>query len=192
MHSMHDLRVPFSTLNINCSTEGQRHPLFEFYLWSRGLPSQNPPRDHANILFVLVVGAVEQPQTHEDETVLCDFYEFCWHLGASQSDVANLQAEDIDWNNRVIAYARQKTDSLALIHLGEAIETLLRSRPSVGPLFPKVRLMQEKHRAKEFRRRCRGFGNSRSNTPFLPLRMGRTGQDLRLPGAICARSPRSQ
>jgi len=87
----------------------------------------------------------------EKNLELRDFYEFCWHLGGSQSDVANLQAEDIDWNNRVIAYARQKTDSLALIHFGEAIESLLRSRPSAGPLFPKVGLMQEKHRAKEFR-----------------------------------------
>jgi hypothetical protein len=25
------------------------------------------------------------------------FYELAWHLGASQSDVANLYAEDINW-----------------------------------------------------------------------------------------------
>ncbi|MGA2174667.1 MAG: hypothetical protein ABSH38_06760 [Verrucomicrobiota bacterium] len=25
------------------------------------------------------------------------FYEFCWHLGGAQSDVASLTAEDIDW-----------------------------------------------------------------------------------------------
>lgn len=27
------------------------------------------------------------------------YYECCWHLGAAQTDVANLTAEDIDWNN---------------------------------------------------------------------------------------------
>ena len=87
-----------------------------------------------------------------------DFYDLCWHLGGSQSDIAGLQAKDIDWDNRVIAYARQKTGSLAMIHFGEAIESLLRSRPATGPLFPKVALMHEKHRAKEFKRRCAGLG----------------------------------
>ena len=36
------------------------------------------------------------------------FYELCWHLGGSQTDIANLKAEDIDWPNQTIAYARQK------------------------------------------------------------------------------------
>jgi hypothetical protein len=43
------------------------------------------------------------------------FYELCWHLGGSQSDIANLSAEDIDWPNQTIAYARQKTGSLAML-----------------------------------------------------------------------------
>ena len=90
---------------------------------------------------------------------LRDFYDLCWHLGGSQSDIAHLRAEDIDWNDRVIAYARAKTGSLAQIHFGESVEAVLRSRPSEGPLFPRVQLMQEKHRAKEFRRRCLGLGN---------------------------------
>lgn len=30
------------------------------------------------------------------------FYELCWHLGGSQSDVAALEAENIDWHTRVI------------------------------------------------------------------------------------------
>jgi hypothetical protein len=63
------------------------------------------------------------------------FYELRWHLGGSQTDIANLKAEDIDWSNRTIAYTRQKTSSLAMIHFGDDIEALLRSRPSQGPLF---------------------------------------------------------
>jgi integrase len=58
-----------------------------------------------------------------------DFYELCWHLGGSQSDIASLKAEDIDWNNRTIAYARQKTGSLAMIHFGSEIETVLHRLP---------------------------------------------------------------
>lgn len=54
------------------------------------------------------------------------FYELCWHLGGSQSDIANLAAEDIDWPNQTIAYARQKTGSLAMIHFGPDIEAVLR------------------------------------------------------------------
>jgi len=35
-------------------------------------------------------------------------YELCWHLGGSQGDVANLNAEDVDWTDRTISYDRQK------------------------------------------------------------------------------------
>jgi len=89
---------------------------------------------------------------------LRDFYDLCWHLGGSQSDIASLRAEDIDWNDRVIAYARKKTGSLAQIHFGDTIEVILRSRPSEGPLFPRLLRMHEKHRAQEFKRRCSGLG----------------------------------
>jgi hypothetical protein len=60
------------------------------------------------------------------------FYELCWHLGGSQTDVANLEAESVDWNDRVISYARRKTGSRAFIHFGSAVETILRSLPTQG------------------------------------------------------------
>ena len=37
------------------------------------------------------------------------FYELAWHLGASQTDLANLGANDIDWQSRVIAYPSAST-----------------------------------------------------------------------------------
>lgn len=86
------------------------------------------------------------------------FYELCWHLGGSQSDVAGLQAENVDWHTRVIGYARKKTQTMASIHFGEALAETLRRLPSDGPLFPRLAQMKEKHRAKEFRRRCNGLG----------------------------------
>ena len=85
-------------------------------------------------------------------------YELCWHLGGSQTDMANLTAENIDWSDRVISYARRKTESPAFIHFGPAVETLLRSLPMKGLLLPKIGLWMEKHRAKEFKRRCVGLG----------------------------------
>jgi integrase len=37
------------------------------------------------------------------------FYQLAWHLGASQSDLAHLQAEDVDWAARIICFVRMKT-----------------------------------------------------------------------------------
>jgi len=87
-----------------------------------------------------------------------NFYELCWHLGGSQTDIANLEAENIDWSDRVISYARRKTGSPAFVHFGPAVETILRSLPDRGLLFPRLAPMMEKHRAKEFKRRCDGLG----------------------------------
>jgi integrase len=97
---------------------------------------------------------VEREQNPERE----NFYELCWHLGGSQSDIASLEAENIDWQNRVIGYARQKTESLAFIHFGEEIEIILRRLPAAGPLFPYLRKVRAGDRATEFKQRCGGLG----------------------------------
>ena len=85
------------------------------------------------------------------------FYELCWHLGGSQTDIAHLKAEDIDWPNQTIAYARQKTGSLAMIHFGPDIEALLRQMPVSGPLFPYLQSVRCGDRATEFKQRCDGL-----------------------------------
>ena len=86
------------------------------------------------------------------------FYELCWHLGASQGDLAHLNAEDIDWPNRVVSYRRGKTGSMALLHFGAQVEEVLRRLPPEGPLFPYLRTVRPSDRATEFQRRCRGLG----------------------------------
>ena len=86
------------------------------------------------------------------------FYELCWHLGGSQTDIANLKAEDIDWPNRTTAYNRQKTGRLAMIHFGDEIEAVLRRLPVVGPLFPYLHTVRCGDRATEFKQRCEGLG----------------------------------
>ena len=88
------------------------------------------------------------------------FYEACWLLGGAQSDVATLKAEDVDRNARLISYRRAKTGASSVLSFGPRLENLLMTLPNKGPLFPRLAPMHEKHRAKEFRRRCLGLGIS--------------------------------
>jgi integrase len=90
----------------------------------------------------------------EKNAELRPFYELCWHLGGSQSDMARLKAEDVDWKNEVIGYSRKKTSVAVLVRFGSHVAEILRRLPQSGPLFPRLAAMHEKHRAKEFKRRC--------------------------------------
>lgn len=83
------------------------------------------------------------------------FYELCWHLGGAQSDVANLEAEDIDWQTKTVSFYRRKTGSASIIRFGAELETILQSLPRAGALFPNLKPMREAHRATEFRRACK-------------------------------------
>ena len=86
------------------------------------------------------------------------FYELCWHFGGSQSDVANLHAEDIDRENCVLIYQRVKTGSMVQVHFGKEVAKILDHLPVAGSLFPRIAKIQSRHRAKEFNRRCKGLG----------------------------------
>ena len=85
------------------------------------------------------------------------FYQLAWHLGASQSDIAFLEAENIDWESKVISFARKKTGSIALMRFDEETAELLRSLPSRGPLFPYLRSVRAGDRSTEFHQRCVGL-----------------------------------
>ena len=97
---------------------------------------------------------VEREQNPERRS----FYELCWLLGGSQGDIAGLCAEDLDWQNCVVSYRRQKTKTIALLHFGEEVAALLRKLPQCGPLFPYLSGVRAADRATEFRQRCRGLG----------------------------------
>lgn len=86
------------------------------------------------------------------------FYELAWHIGASQSDVAFLEAGNIDWQNQVISYQRKKTGEPAFIRFGEEVERILHGLPAAGPPFPYLRTVRAGDRATEFKQRCRGLG----------------------------------
>jgi len=86
---------------------------------------------------------------------LRDYYELLWHLGGSQTDMASLRREDIDWQNQIISYARMKTGGNAMIRFSDALARVLRRRPATGFLFPQVVRWKESDRAKAFIRRCK-------------------------------------
>jgi integrase len=88
------------------------------------------------------------------------FYELLWQLGGSQTDVATLNAEDIDWTDRTIAFSRRKTTTPVLFHFGDLTAAILLILPKLGPLFPRLAVMHEKHRAKQFAKRIATVGIS--------------------------------
>jgi integrase len=86
------------------------------------------------------------------------YYQFLWHLGGSQTDIAELTAEDIDWKDRTISYRRNKTDVPVVITFGAEVALLLESLPKSGPLFPRLARIKENHRAKMFIKRLKTVG----------------------------------
>jgi len=45
-------------------------------------------------------------------------YQLCWHLGASQGDIASLKGEDVDWTGNTVGFTRKKSGVPVLVHLG--------------------------------------------------------------------------
>ena len=86
------------------------------------------------------------------------YYKLAWYLGASQSDLAFLTAENVDWEGNVISYRRMKTGTPAIMRMDEDMREILRDLPSEGPLFPYLRTVRPGDRATEFKQRCAGLG----------------------------------
>jgi len=82
------------------------------------------------------------------------FYELCWHLGGSQTDVVSLVAEDIDWGDMIVSFHRRKTAAPSLVRFGMTLSAILKSLPEKGPLFPHLRTLRESVRGDLFRKRC--------------------------------------
>ena len=82
------------------------------------------------------------------------FYQLAWHLGASQTDLAMLTAEEVDWEQKTIGFFRRKTGTLARLHFGPAVSAILQDLPGTGPLFPYIATMSAGDRSTQFRKRC--------------------------------------
>jgi integrase len=98
-----------------------------------------------------IVGREKNPERKK-------FYELCWHLGGSQGDIADLKADDVDWENRTISFTRKKTGVPVILHLGEEALNTLKDLPGEGLLFPYLSRVRAGDRATEFKQRCRGLG----------------------------------
>jgi integrase len=86
------------------------------------------------------------------------YYNLLWHLGGSQSDVANLRAEDVDWEMKVISFNRMKTGSVVQLHFGETLANILSDLPGAGHILPRITRMKGTDRSKAFTRRCLHVG----------------------------------
>jgi integrase len=82
-------------------------------------------------------------------------YQLCWHLGASQGDIASLKGEDVDWPNQTVSFVRQKTQVPVIVHLGAEALNLFKDLPAEGRLFPYLSQVRAGDRATEFGQRCR-------------------------------------
>jgi integrase len=86
------------------------------------------------------------------------FFQLLWETGGSQSDVANLSVDAIDWETRRLYYRRQKLANRgggqASVAIGTRLELILRQLPSQGHLFPRLRLLNEGQRASHFGKVC--------------------------------------
>ena len=85
-------------------------------------------------------------------------YQLCWHLGASQGDIASLRGEDVDWPNNTVSFTRKKTGVPVIVHLGSAALDVFKDLPGEGPLFPYLAHVRAGDRATEFGQRCRRLG----------------------------------
>ena len=91
---------------------------------------------------------------NETNTERRAFYQLAWHLGAAQTDLATLTAEDVDWEQKTIGFFRRKTKTLARLHFGPAVAAILQDLPGNGPLFPYIATMSAGDRSTLFRNRC--------------------------------------
>jgi integrase len=82
------------------------------------------------------------------------FYQLAWHMGAAQTDLATLTAEDVDWEQKTIGFFRRKTKTLARLHFGPVVAAILQDLPGSGPLFPYLATQSAGDRSTQFRKRC--------------------------------------
>jgi integrase len=77
--------------------------------------------------------------------------------GASQTDLALLTADNVNWKDRAVLFSRKKTGTRVLQFFDEETAAVLQTLPSEGPLFPYLRTVRAGDRATEFKQRCTGL-----------------------------------
>lgn len=59
-------------------------------------------------------------------------YQLLWHLGGSQTDIASLTAEAIDWANRTVNFPRKKNHQTCAQRFGDECAAVLENLPKRG------------------------------------------------------------
>ena len=113
-------------------------------------------------------------------------YQLCWHLGASQGDIAALKGEDVDWANNTVSFFRKKTGVPVLVHLGSEALNLLKDLPSEGPLVPVSVARAGRRPRHRVQAALPAVEDRGRDAPQLPVCVGRTRQDGRLPRTVRA------
>ena len=123
------------------------------------------------------------------------YYELLWETGGSQTDIVNLRAENILWDQGILCYSRCKLKPSAppsQLAIGPpAGGTPARppvQRAAVSKLVNSSRDVARRRVQPPLPRR-QGSGGLSS---LLPLRLGRTGSGRRLPRTLRADRPRSR
>jgi integrase len=76
------------------------------WLPTRIIPNRQWPRIEFSDKRAITAEEQRKILANEKNPEWIAYYELLWHLGGSQSDIASLQAEDIDWSGRTISYCR--------------------------------------------------------------------------------------
>jgi integrase len=118
------------------------------------IPKRQWPKIEFNAKRAITLSEHQSILTKEKNPEYYAYYELLWHLGGSQSDIANLCAENVNWQDRTIAYFRMKTGSRVMFHFGDSVAEILKTLPKLGPLFPRISKSREADRATYFKRRC--------------------------------------
>lgn len=99
----------------------------------------------------------EQIVQNENNAERRAFYQMLWHTGGAQTDIASLEAENVDWNEHTLTYRRRKTGALVHLSLGMEALKVLEGLPKTGLLFPKLAPITAGDRASWFGKRIRSL-----------------------------------
>ena len=94
----------------------------------------------------------------EKNSERCLYYKMLWETGGSQSDIANLNWNEIDLKGQIIRFGRRKLAGKecgeSFLRIGPRIKSLLDLLPQQGYLFPMMRMQPSKNRSGYFRKAC--------------------------------------
>lgn len=143
---------------IKCLMELHKFALDNGYLLAPILPKAQWPDIQHGETRAITEAEHQKILAREPNEERKKFYQLCWFLGWSQSDVATALASDIDWKDKTIVKDRMKTGVLGGQQFGEELEAILKTLSQSGFLFPYLATVRECDRATEFRQRCESVG----------------------------------